>query len=162
VDDEYLTVDEIRAQMREIRRDLPANVHGIVVNAGQMFDWKNYVRSFPWLAIGGAALVGYLLVPRRRPAVIPPQTQEALEKLSDRIQTVAVAPRPAQRSTSLAGTILPILGGIALRIGTAYLTRVGSEFLNRMAHHADERPRAPSASDRQSMPLPRTRPNYPR
>jgi len=68
--------------MRAIRRDLRANVKEIVVGTSQMFDWKNYVRSFPWATIATAAVIGYLLVPRRREAALPLETKESLENLT--------------------------------------------------------------------------------
>lgn len=127
------TVDEIRAQMRVIRRDLRANVQGIVDNASQMFDWKNYVRSFPWVAVGGAAIIGFMLVPRRRvvTAHIPQKTQESLEKLTHEIHA-AVAPARPPVASSLMATLLPVVGGIAFRVGTSYLTRMGSNWLDQM------------------------------
>lgn len=127
---ETKTAEEIRAQMRLIRRDLRANVQGLVVNANQLFDWKNYVRSFPWLTLGGAALIGYMLVPRRRYATlaIPKKTQESLESLRQEIQA-AVAPPPPPPAPSLAATLLPIVGGMALKVGTSYLTRLAGSWL---------------------------------
>ena len=52
-----LTAEQIRERMREIRRDLRADVKGIVVHASHMFDWKSYVRSFPWGSLAAAAIV---------------------------------------------------------------------------------------------------------
>ena len=36
-----------------------------VEKARTKFDWRHYVASHPWVSLGTAAAVGYLLVPRR-------------------------------------------------------------------------------------------------
>jgi hypothetical protein len=153
-----MTVDEIRAQMRVIRRDLRANVQGIVVNANQLFDWKNYVRSFPWLTLGAAALVGYLLVPRRKYATlaIPKKTQESIENLRQEIHA-AVAPPPPAPAPSLVATLLPVVGGIALKLGTSYLTRMAGNWLEQATRGAAnaESAQAPSQDRTVRFPTPR-------
>jgi len=128
VESQPLTVEEIRSQMRTIRRDLRDNVKEIVVGASQIFDWKSYVRSFPWTFVAAAAILGYLLVPRRKqPPVELVETKESIEQLAEQIKS-RVAPKPAP-SQSVAALVLPILGGIAMRAGTAYLTRLGTGLL---------------------------------
>lgn len=157
-DAEPMTADEIRAQMRAIRRDLRANVQGIVVNANQLFDWRNYVRSFPWLTLGAAAFVGYLLVPRRKYATlaIPKKTQESLESLRQEIQA-AVAP-PPQPAPNLVATLLPVVGGIALKVGTSYLTRMAGNWLDQMTQQTSQSVSGRAASSTPStvrFPIPR-------
>ncbi len=130
VEHETLTAEEIRAQMRVIRRELRNNVQGLVSNASQMFDWKSYVRSFPWTFVAVAAVAGYLLVPRRKIVTLPRETEQSLKSLSEEIRA-AVAP-PPKPQPSLISTILPVLGGLALRAGTTYLTRMGTSYLHKM------------------------------
>lgn len=146
-----LSVDEIRTQMRTIRRDLRENVKEIVVGASQIFDWKSYVRSFPWTFVAAAAVLGYLLVPRRRrPPAGLIQTKESIDQLAEEIKA-AVAPKPPPPSAqSLAGVLLPVLGGVALRVGTSYLTRVGTGFLEQFLNPAAMPPR-----DAGAKPFPR-------
>lgn len=133
MDSQPLTADQICQQMRQIRRDLRANVEEIVVGASQMFDWKSYVRSFPWTTVATAAIVGYLLVPRRRePVATRRETKESLDKLTQEVKA-AVAPPPPPPSPGLIGAVLPVLGGIAFRVGTSYLTKLGTQLIDQVA-----------------------------
>jgi hypothetical protein len=40
-----------------------------VEGAEEVTDWRRYIRMYPWAAVGTAAAVGYLIVPRRRRSV---------------------------------------------------------------------------------------------
>lgn len=144
--------EEIRSQMRSIRRDLHDNVKEIVVGASQIFDWKSYVRSFPWTFVAAAAILGYLLVPRRkRPPAELIETKESIEQLAQEIKSsVAPPPRPA---TSLVSVVLPILGGVALRVGTAYLTRIGTGWLELLLDHPPSAQRRPDVSSFPRRPI---------
>jgi len=151
VDLQPLTADQIREQMRQIRRDLRANVEEIVVGASQMFDWKSYVRSFPWTTVATAAILGYLLVPRRREAVATPrETKESLDKLTQEVKA-AVTPPPPPPSPGLIGAVLPVLGGIALRVGTSYLTKLGTQLIDQFARDG-QFPSAPKSLPAKSSP----------
>ena len=61
----------IRQRMEEVRCDLDQDVQGIVEGARDMRDWRSYVRTYPWVCVGAALAVGYLLVPRRHVAMQP-------------------------------------------------------------------------------------------
>jgi hypothetical protein len=58
-------IDEIRWQMAQIRRDLHRDVSEVVGSAEKVFDWRSYLRDRPWLSVGAAFAVGYLIVPRK-------------------------------------------------------------------------------------------------
>jgi hypothetical protein len=62
-------IDEIRRRMAQIRRDLHQDVKEVVAGAEAVTDWRRYIRSHPWVAVGIAAGIGYLIVPKRRPRV---------------------------------------------------------------------------------------------
>ncbi len=65
MDDLPNNADEIRRRMGEIRRDLRREMKGMAANVNAMTDWRQYVRLYPWAALGVAVAVGYLVVPRR-------------------------------------------------------------------------------------------------
>ncbi len=54
-------VEEIYHRMAVIRRELHANVRESVAGAEAMADWGRYTWTYPWIALGGAAAVGYLI-----------------------------------------------------------------------------------------------------
>lgn len=150
-----LTVDQIREQMRGIRRDLRANVKDIVVGASQMFDWKSYVRSFPLTTVATAAVLGYLLVPRRQaPTASPRETKNSIDNLAKEIKAVIAPPPP---SFSLVSTILPVLGGVALRLGTSYLMQLGTGLLEQFTQTGQSPPSNKPSDARTSPAAPPTR-----
>lgn len=60
----------IREQMRQVRAHLGAEVRDLVDTAREKTDWRHYVRSYPWIFLGAAAVAGYSLV-RARPQMVP-------------------------------------------------------------------------------------------
>jgi len=122
------TAEAIRLEMRRIRRDLRANVKEVVANASQLFDWKSYVRSFPWTSLAIAGLVGYLLVPRRT-KIIAYNKQAVEDFLKDRNLVAAPPPPPPSMGATITRSLLQMAATTALRFGTAYLTKLSSDFL---------------------------------
>jgi hypothetical protein len=145
-----MSADEIRAKMRSIRRDLRANVKDMVANASQMFDWKSYVRSFPWSSVAIAAVLGYLLVPRRMKVVA--YDKATLENFLRENHLVA-APPAEKPAPSVWGTLLPVLGGAAVRIGTSYLTRRGVEWLSQLTPGGAASNVQPPAASSRPVPM---------
>ena len=64
-------VDEIRRHMAQIRHELHQDVQGVVRGAEATADWRRYVRNYPWVTLGIAFGIGYLIVPRRQKPVAP-------------------------------------------------------------------------------------------
>jgi hypothetical protein len=54
-------VDEIYHRMAVIRRELHTNVSESVAGAEAVMDWGRYTWTYPWMALGAAAAVGYLI-----------------------------------------------------------------------------------------------------
>jgi hypothetical protein len=54
-------VDEIYHRMAVIRREHHTNVRESVAGAEAMADWGRYTWTYPWIALGAAAAVGYLV-----------------------------------------------------------------------------------------------------
>ncbi len=144
-----LTAEQIRERMYEIRRDLRVDVKEIAVHASRMFDWKNYVRSFPWGSVAAAAVVGYLLVPRKLKVVAP--AAETLEAIVREQQKSNPPPPPQQPSpqTTIWKTVLPAVGGLVLRMGVNYATKVGLAMLDDLANG---RGGQPAKADRPHSP----------
>ena len=47
--------------VREIDHDL----EDVSASARSMVDWKHYVKAYPWVCLGTAAALGFLIVPKR-------------------------------------------------------------------------------------------------
>ncbi|MHB8972871.1 MAG: hypothetical protein ACYC3X_17755 [Pirellulaceae bacterium] len=54
-----------RARMQQIRCDIDRDVEDMVDSARSLIDWKHYVRTYPWMCLGTAVAVGFLLAPKR-------------------------------------------------------------------------------------------------
>jgi hypothetical protein len=80
------SADRIRQQMRNIRREMGADVKDIVHSAQQLSDWRYYVRKFPWLCMGSAFALGLFLAPNRRKA-----GSVEWEKLAAQVQKARLA-----------------------------------------------------------------------
>jgi hypothetical protein len=117
-----LTVDEItdiQRRMAEIRHELHQDVQEAVKGAQALADWRSPVRSHPWLALGAAAAVGFLVVPKRRPAPAPPIVAVAPAALS----AEAIQPLPAEsrrKRWGVFGAAFGLLAPIAVRAAQNY------------------------------------------
>jgi hypothetical protein len=99
--------EEIQQQMRQVRRELGEDVQEIVDSARTMTDWRHYVRTYPWVCLGAAAVVGFLVVPSR-PQVMRPDA--ATLKEWARSQKLVVDPAGTVRTKP---TLLGQLAGMA-------------------------------------------------
>jgi hypothetical protein len=54
-------IDEIYHRMAVIRRELHTNVRESVAGAEAVVDWGRYTWTYPWVALGAAAAVGFLV-----------------------------------------------------------------------------------------------------
>jgi hypothetical protein len=115
-------VDEIRRQMAQIRRDLHQDVREVVASAEAVTDWHRYIRKYPWAAVGGAALLGYLVVPRRHRRVPPDlATQADVAQVRAAVEQTRETPKePEPKRKGVVGMALAIIGPVALRAAQGY------------------------------------------
>jgi len=60
-----LTGEEIRERMALIRLQIDERSDEVVAQVNALSDWRSYVRRYPWVSVGAAAVLGYVLVPSR-------------------------------------------------------------------------------------------------
>lgn len=119
------SVDDIRRQMAEIRSQLHHDMTKVVGEASTATDWRSYVRDQPWLFLGGAFALGYILVPRRqRPEVaLPVNLAEVMPAIK---QEKTRQPLFWRALRTVGGLALPVAfraaQGYALRWVEDYLT----------------------------------------
>jgi hypothetical protein len=103
-------VDVLRERMSYLRSRISADAAAMASSARKLTDWRYHFRKMPWVAIGGAAAVGFLVVPRKQPVVerAADLTQEKLIELARAINPSAM---PKQRSFSLGRMLLSSVGG---------------------------------------------------
>lgn len=109
-------------RMREVRADIRTNVEEAVENAQTMTDWRHYVTNYPWVCLGAATFLGYMLVPTRTQIIRPTATE--LAKLAKRQQLV-VEPNPAPHAQpSMAQKIMDLALNTA---GRTAVTLIGQQ-----------------------------------
>ena len=60
-----LTGEEIRERMAIVRLRIEEQSDEVVAQVNDLSDWRSYVKRYPWVSVGAAAVVGYVLVPSR-------------------------------------------------------------------------------------------------
>ena len=113
------SAEDIQREMREVRADLRGNVQEIIQQAGGLTDWQEYVKAYPWLALGAAAMVGFLVVPSR-PTIIHPDSKQLLE-LAKSQKVHLEMNQPAARS-GIVGSLVGMAGSFALQAGMSALS----------------------------------------
>jgi hypothetical protein len=92
----------IRQRMEEVRCDLDEDVQEIVEGARHMREWRTYVRSYPWVSLGTALAVGYLIVPRVLRVKPDARMVAELAKQSRQLATSKLSPQGKTRKVLLA------------------------------------------------------------
>jgi hypothetical protein len=123
------TIEQVREEMRQIRSNLDDEVATFVESTRVLFDWRSYLRHAPWLCLGGAALVAYLLVPSK-PKIVQP-TPEQLEELAKRARVTIPEAGVQAKTKSLGQELAGVALGLLLRTGLAIATQQFNQFINR-------------------------------
>src|SRR5262249_35088305 len=115
----------IQREMARARRQIHEDVGGAIDGVQTLTDWRSIVRSHPWLSMGIAAGIGFMVVPRRRKET-PAAPRETHGVRDDHF------PEPAPRiATGSAGagnwslllTALSVVSPIAIRLAQSYALR---------------------------------------
>ena len=108
-------ITEIQRRMAQIRREMHEDVREAVKGAQSLTDWRSQVRNHPWAALGAAAVLGYLIVPKRHPAPAP-----AIVAVAPAAAAPAVAEPPRKKRWGLIGSAIGLLAPIAVRAAQNY------------------------------------------
>lgn len=120
--------DELQQKMREVRADIRHDVQELAASAREMADWTSYVRTYPWLCVGVALAVGYLVVPQRV-RIIHPDVNDLMELAgSDKLVVKVEETAQKQRRNMFAG-LLEMAASSLLQGGVAVLTKQFSQAL---------------------------------
>jgi hypothetical protein len=140
------SAEELRQQMAQVRRDMNLNYGEVVDHAREMADWRYYVRSYPWAALGVALAAGYLVVPNRT-EIISPNAEELL-KLAKKNKLV-VEPKPtAEPKSSVGGAVFTMLANLLVRGLISYAGQKMGKTAGRETAKAEQRAEAQSQAPR--------------
>lgn len=125
--------DTVRARMQGIRRDIDRDLVDVSASARNMVDWKHYVQAHPWMCLGTAAAVGFLLVPKRSAAI---HTVGAVPAAPAKTGT-AHAPSAAAAARGFVDALVAAVVTIAAREATAYVGQYAGRLLGIMEPPGD-------------------------
>jgi len=125
------SADEIRQRMDRVRREVGDDVRGIVETARTLSDWRYHVRHHPWICVGAALALGFLVVPRRRKHVDSAEAKELVSLLKK--YNVGVTGPPSSGKglvRALIGMAAPALARSAMGLAQQRFSgsRVGREY----------------------------------
>ena len=121
------TAEDLQRQMQQVRREMGDDVQVMVDNAREMTDWTWYVRTYPWVCLGAAVAVGYLVVPSRTPRPVLPDAKDLLE-LAKHHKIVVQTEQP-KSSPGLVGTLARMAASSLLQGGLAVVSQQFDQFL---------------------------------
>jgi hypothetical protein len=128
------TVEDLQRDMAAIRRDLPEHVEDVVERARALADWRYYIRHYPWLSLGVAAALGYLLVPQRRRVIR--LDADTIAEWADRNGVDWGKAKRSGRGGGVTQRLLETAARAAVGAGAGYLGRQ----LNNLLNNGPERP----------------------
>ncbi len=108
-------INEIQRRMAQIRHELHEEVREAVKGAQSLTDWRSQVKSHPWAALGAAAVLGYLIVPKRNSAATP-----AIVAVAPTAAVPAIAEPPKKKKWGLIGSAIGLMAPIAVRAAQNY------------------------------------------
>jgi hypothetical protein len=151
--------DEIRRKMALIRRELHEDVREVVASAEAVTDWRRYFRKYPWVSVGAAFALGYLIVPKRKrtiPIEVGSQVERALISTA-REDARPLVTREEPPRKSLLASAFGVVAPIAWRLAQNYALNYAEQWLAQQqeAHRAAAPPPAPG-------PAPAGQPRAPR
>jgi hypothetical protein len=103
--------EDIVRQMQLVRRDVGDDVKGIVETAKTLSDWRYHVKHHPWVCLGAALALGFLIARRKRK--IPSDDAKELIALLKKYN-VGVAP-PPNSGKGLARTLIGLAAPVVMR-----------------------------------------------
>ena len=122
--------DTVRARMQGIRCDIDQGLEDVSASARSLVDWKHYVKTYPWVCLGAAAALGFLIVPKRSTAInADSATPAELAKTGHRVVNSAPATGRGWVDSLVAAVV-----SIAVREATAYLGRSAGRLLGITGH----------------------------
>lgn len=130
------TADELQKQMRAVRSEMGEDVQEIVANARVLSHWQYYVRTYPWVCVGAAAAIGYLLVPQKMHIVRP--DAQALAELAKQHRLVVDTQAKPKSSVDPLGRLMNVAAGFAMQSAMALASRQVQQVLQGLAEGGDK------------------------
>jgi len=112
------SADQLRQEMRTIRRELGDDMEELVEQAERLMDWRYYVQRYPWACLGAAAFAGFFLVPGR--TIVSSIDEHTITRL---VEQATPAKEKETKKSSLFGWLVSSAVNMASRAALAYATQ---------------------------------------
>ena len=142
---------QIRKTMEYIRGELDKDLGKVQTSAKTLLDWHYYIRNYPWACLGGAALIGYLMVPRKLEIKAP--DAETLEKLARKHHLVVESKPKAEKKSGLLAGAFSFLSGLVMKTAMVHVGNQLAEMMQGMPQAPGGSKAAPSAAPKSRRPL---------
>ena len=109
----------ILRRMEEVRCDLDEVAQEIAESARDLGDWHHYVRNYPWVSVGVACTIGYVIVPRRREGFHA--VNRSLDELVDHSRLLAKSHPPSK--SGVRSSMFMFAGNLLWRSVLSFATR---------------------------------------
>ncbi|RIK88579.1 MAG: hypothetical protein DCC67_00580 [Planctomycetota bacterium] len=111
------SIDDIRRRMQQVRQTAACEVKEIVDSAKTLTDWRYHIKRHPWVCMGAAAALGYLVVPRKKHV----RSEEAKELAALLKKYNVGVSAPAESSNkgmmkTMIGAAVPMLARTAVKV----------------------------------------------
>jgi len=117
--------ESVQARMQQLRCEIDGDMEDMAASAHTMVEWKHYVKTCPWVCLGTAVALGFLIVPKRSTAI-----RSDLATLTELARTGHLVVKPAPAATrGLFDALLATVANIAIRKATAYLGQSAERLL---------------------------------
>jgi len=114
--------------MREVRCELGEDVEEFVESARTITDWHYYFERYPWLCVGAAFALGYVVVPKRMPVIN--LDADAVLELAKTKQLVIKPEKKNPEKRSWRAGLVSLLANAAVRGAMAYMRHRSSNDSN--------------------------------
>jgi hypothetical protein len=111
--------EELRHQMAALRGSLGNDLEHTVAGLREMVDWRQLVRHHPWACLGAAAIAGFAVIPSKATFVVKADASS----ISNLARGQGLHVEGASPGSGAVGTIARMVGQMAVRAATAYVTR---------------------------------------
>jgi hypothetical protein len=117
-------IEDIQRRMAQLRHDMHGEVLGAVKGARSLTDWRSLARNYPFLTLGVATAIGYLVVPRRRSTA---PTIVAVHATAPEAAALVEPQKQGEKTKgsgwSIMGTVFALVAPIAVRAAQNYTMR---------------------------------------
>jgi hypothetical protein len=120
------SAEDIRRQMQDLRRSATGEMKELVDSAKTLTDWRYHVKHHPWICVGAAFALGYLIVPRKRrvPSADAQELAALLRKYHVGVTTEPTQP-PRGIVKSAIGAAIPLVARSAMNLAQQRLAAGG-------------------------------------